>query len=171
MALSNTTLTTLAAMPERLEATFALVPAEFRGWRPASWDGIPGERFSPLGHVCHVRDIEIEGYQVRIARMLAEQNPALVSLDGYELAEGRNYDAADPRETLAVFRAARSVTLKALSELTASQLSRRGSFAEHGALTLRSLVHYLVKHDLQHLSCLEWLLGRLHGMPGESSRG
>jgi hypothetical protein len=163
MTLSSTTLTTLAAMPDRLEATFALVPAELRAWKPASWDGIPGERFSALGQICHVRDIEIEGYQVRIARMLAEEHPALVSLDGYELAEGRNYDAADPREALATFRAARSDTLQRLSELTASQLGRRGRFGEHGALTLRSLVHYLVKHDLQHLSCLEWLLGRLHG--------
>jgi hypothetical protein len=155
-------------MPDRLEATFALVPAELRAWKPASWDGIPGERFSALGQICHVRDIEIEGYQVRIARMLAEEHPSLVSLDGYELAEGRNYDAADPREALAAFRAARADTLKRLSELTASQLSRRGRFGEHGALTLRSLVHYLVKHDLQHLSCLEWLLGRLHGsdVPG-----
>jgi hypothetical protein len=166
MTLSNTTLTTLAATPDRLDATFALVPAGFRSWKPASWDGIPGERFSPLGQVCHVRDIEIEGYQVRITRMLAEENPALVSLDGYELAEGRNYDAADPREALAAFRAARSATMRRLGELTADQLSRRGSFGEHGALTLRSLVHYLVKHDLQHLACLEWLLGRLHGTEG-----
>lgn len=48
MTLSTTTLTTLPAMPDRLEATFALVPAELRAWKPASWDGIPEERFSPL---------------------------------------------------------------------------------------------------------------------------
>lgn len=57
-------------MPDLLEAAFRAVPQRYRDWQPTSWEGIPGEHFSALGQVCHVRDIEVEGYHVRIARLL-----------------------------------------------------------------------------------------------------
>jgi hypothetical protein len=28
-------------------------------------------------------------------------------------------------------------------------------------MTLRGLIYYLCSHDLQHLACLQWLLGRI----------
>jgi hypothetical protein len=161
LALPRSTLDTLAAMPDRLEAAFGLVPPERRTWTPPSWEGIPGERFSPLGQVCHVRDIEREGYHVRIRRLLAEDLPSLASLDSDALAERADYDAADPRDALDAFRAARSATLELLRGVTADQWERRGTFAEYGPLTLQSLVHYLASHDLQHLACMDWLLGQL----------
>ena len=166
MTLPGSTLASLAAMPDRLEAAFRLVPEARRTWTPASWEGIPGERFSPLGQVCHVRDIERLGYHVRIERMLTEDGPALASLESYELAARSGYDDADPREALAAFRAARAATLRRLESITAEQLERRGTFAEYGPLTLRSLVHYLASHDHQHLACMDWLLGQLHGESG-----
>ena len=166
MTLPGATLAGLAAMPDRLEAAFALIPAARRTWTPASWDGIPGERFSPLGQVCHVRDIERLGYHVRIERLLTEDGPALASLDSDELAVSERYADADPRDALAAFRAARASTLRRLEGVTAEQLERRGTFAEYGPLTLRSLVHYLASHDLQHLACMDWLLGQLHGESG-----
>lgn len=162
MALPGATLAGLAAMPDRLEAAFRLVPEDRRNWTPPSWEGIPGERFSPLGQVCHVRDIERLGYHVRIARMLAEESPSLAPLDGYGLAKRLDYHAADPEEALDAFRAARAFTLRVLESVTAEQLERRGTFAEYGPLTLRSLIHYLASHDLQHLACMDWLLGQLH---------
>ena len=149
-------------MPDRLEAAFRLVPEGRRNWTPPSWEGIPGERFSPLGQICHVRDIELDGYHLRFGRMLHEDSPSLVSLDSDELASRRNYDDADPGEALAAFRTARAATLRILESVTAEQLERRGTFAEYGPLTLRSLVHYLASHDQQHLACMDWLLGRIH---------
>src|SRR5580765_6164352 len=164
MPLAPTTLQSLAATPDLLEAAFRLVPRERWTWPPPSWEGVPGERFAPLGQICHVRDIEIAGYQVRINRMLYEDEPALVSLDSYNLAADRHYDDADPEEVLASFRDARAATLKLLDGLTEEQLQRRGTFGEYGPLTLRSLVHYLASHDAQHLACLEWLLGQIHAL-------
>ena len=166
MALPGATLAGLAAMPDRLEAAFRLVPEDRRAWTPASWEGIPGERLSPLGQVCHVRDIELEGYQVRFDRMLREDGPSLASLDSYELASRRNYDGADPEEALRAFRAARTTTLGMLEGVTAAQLDRRGTFAEYGPLTLQSLIHYLASHDHQHLACMDWLLGKVHAEAG-----
>ena len=149
-------------MPDRLESAFGLVPEAFRGWKPASWEGIPGERFSPVGQVCHVRDIEILGYHARLARMLAETDPSLESLDSDALAARRAYDEANSAEALSGFRAARAATLNVVRGLSEEQLSRRGTFAEYGPLTLRSLVHYLASHDQQHLACMDWLLGKIH---------
>lgn len=162
MTLSKITLANLAAMPDRLTDAFQLVPERYQTWIPLTWDGIPGERFSLLGQICHVRDIEVYGYHVRVARMLAEEDPALVSLDSYRLAIERNYETADPEEALAVFRVARGFTVDILKGVTAEQLERRGTFGEYGPITLRSLVHYLSSHDLQHLACIEWLLGQIH---------
>lgn len=162
MTLPTSTLSALARMPDRIAEAFRLVPAGRRNWEPASWDGIPGERFSPLGQICHVRDIEVEGYHLRIARMLAEVDPALASLDSYELAAERHYETADPEEALAAFRAARKATLELLRGVTPEQLGRRGTFEGYGSLTLKSLVHYLASHDNQHLACMDWLLGKIH---------
>jgi hypothetical protein len=168
--ISQSTLSTLAAMPDRLEETFRLVPVERHSWTPASWEGIPGERFSPLGQLCHVRDIEVDGYHVRLARMLHEESPDLVSLDSYELAAGRDYDHADPHDALDAFRVARGKTVDLVRNLTEEQLARRGTFGEYGAITLRSLIHYLASHDLQHLACMEWLLGNLSAETAVPSR-
>lgn len=162
MTLPEATLSSLAAMPDRLERVFRLVPVESRAFTPASWEGIPGERFSPVGQICHVRDIERDGYRVRIARMLSEESPALVSLDSYELARDRGYDDADPEAALDAFRSAREETLRILGNVTQEQLGRRGTFGEYGPLTLRSLVHYLASHDSSHLACMDWLLGQIH---------
>jgi hypothetical protein len=70
-------------------------------------------------------------------------------------------DDADPQEALGAFRAARVATMRLLEGLTTAQLSRRGTFAEYGPLTLRSLVHYLASHAHQHLACMDWLLGQM----------
>jgi hypothetical protein len=51
MTPSHVTLSNLTAMPDRLQAAFLMVPVALRGWKPASWAGIPGERFSPPASV------------------------------------------------------------------------------------------------------------------------
>ena len=171
MTLSKNTLSTLATTPDHLDAVFQLVPVNRHNWTPGSWEGIPGERFSPLGQICHLRDIELQGYHMRIARMLAEESPSLESLDSYELAARGNYEAVDPRKALVAFRAARVHTCELLQGVTAEQLSRRGTFGEYGPLTLRSLVHYLASHDYQHLACMDWLIGQIHAAGGFSADG
>src|SRR5262245_57273020 len=96
----RSTLNELAEFPVRLTRLFEAIPQTRWNWTPASWEGIPSEQFSALGQICHVRDIEIDGYHVRLRRMLEEQSPQLESLDGYELARQRRYDDAEPMEVL-----------------------------------------------------------------------
>jgi hypothetical protein len=158
-------LSDLAAMPSEWERALHLFPPHRLRWRPESWGGCPGETFSALEHACHLRDIERDGYHVRIERMISESNPSLVSLDGYEIARDRRYETEELSEALADFREARGVTLERLGVLDETALGRAGEFAEYGRLTLRGLVHYLRSHDQQHLACLQWLAGKEASTP------
>lgn len=161
----SATLEALRQFPSQLEQLFAEVPRERWHFAPASWEGIPSEQLDPVGQLCHVRDIELLGYQVRFARMLAEHHPTLESLDTDALAEQRHYAQADPAEALAVFTRARQRTLELLSGLTEEQLAREGFFDGYGKVTVRALIHFLCSHDQQHLAGMQWLLGRIAAQP------
>lgn len=161
MSAWNGLLGELARMPAELEQAIGQVPASRLRWRPESWGGSPGETFSAIEHVCHVRDIERDGYHVRIRRMLEESNPSLVSIDGDELAKQRRYEQDDPQAALSAFRAAREETIALLRGLDDARLGRQGFFAEYGPLTLRGLIHYLRSHDQQHLAGIHWLAGKI----------
>ena len=154
------TLTALADFPHRLEAYYSAVPTEYKNWRPASWDGVPSEPFTPIEQICHVKDIEIDGYHERLRRTLQESNPLLASIDGETLAKERSYATRDSAEAFAAFRHARSKTIELVSSLTPGQFARVAVF-EGRAVTLRGLVHNLCSHDQQHLAGLQWLLARM----------
>jgi hypothetical protein len=160
-AVGAATLATLRAFPDLLEAHFALFPQSHRHWAPASWDGVPSEALTAIEQLCHVRDIEIEGYQRRIERTLAERNPFLPSMDTDALARDRRYAIADPGEVLTSFREARRRTVAIIERLTPGQLERPADFEGYGPVTLRALIHYLCSHDQQHLAGLQWLLGKV----------
>jgi hypothetical protein len=154
-------LSELAAAPDEIAALLSQVPAGKRAWVPPSWDGIPGERFTALGQACHLRDIEIDGYHVRFGRILREDRPDLVSIDSYELARERNYEADHLDTVIAAFRKARRQTVAMLSVTRDTDWKRKATFAEYGEVTLRGLAHILRSHDLQHLACLHWLLAKI----------
>jgi hypothetical protein len=155
------TLSALAAFPDQLAAHYAAIPAGFQHWAPPSWEGVPSESLTAIEQVCHVRDIEIEGYHVRFRRTLAEAHPQLASLDTEGLARERAYGSADAESVLAAFREARGQTVALLQGLQPAQFDRTAAFDGYGTVTLRSLVHYLCSHDQQHLAGLQWLLGKI----------
>jgi hypothetical protein len=160
--LDSSSFQALGEFPRRLEQLFHQVPAALRQWAPASWEGIPSEFFTAHEQVCHLRDIEIDGYQVRFRRMLDETHPVLPSLDSYALARERDYPRAVADEALGAFRAARARTLELLRGLDEAQWRRRGEY-EDGPVTTLGLAHYLCSHDQQHLAGLHWLLARISG--------
>ncbi|GAB3347120.1 DinB family protein [Lysobacter tyrosinilyticus] len=158
----DTTLQTLAAFPDQLEAHYAAVPADFVHWAPPSWEGVPSERFTPIEQVLHVRDIEVDGYHIRFRRTLQESQPLLADIDSYELAAANGYTSAtDAEAALADFRAARARTVAMLSALTPEELGRTAMSEGYGPVTVRGLMHYLCSHDQQHLAGLQWLLGQI----------
>ncbi|HTU67197.1 MAG TPA: DinB family protein [Steroidobacteraceae bacterium] len=155
------TFAALEAFPRALEQHYAAFPVEFVHWTPPSWDGVPSEPFTAIEQICHVRDIEIEGYQERFRRTLRESTPFLPSIDSEPLAKQRDYGHADATRVFAEFRAARAQTLELLRGVAPADFERPADFEGYGLVTLRGLVHYLCSHDQQHLSGLQWLLGKL----------
>jgi hypothetical protein len=98
-----------------LEAHYAAIPPEFKHWAPLSWEGAPSEPFTAIEQICHIRDIEVDGYHVRFRRMLEEINPTLVSIDSEALANERSYATSSATEAFDVFRKARAETVQLLS--------------------------------------------------------
>ena len=160
-AINATTLSALTNFPQLLEAHYAAIPIDFKNWAPASWEGIPSEPFTPIEQICHVRDIEVDGYHVRFQRTLNESTPILASIDSEILAKKRSYATSSASEVFTTFRAARTKTIELISGLSAEQLARTAVFEGYGPLSLRSLVHYLCSHDQQHLAGIQWLLGKI----------
>ena len=159
--MSPVTLQALEAFPAQLEAHYAAIPAGFKNWAPSSWEGVPSEALTAIEQLCHVRDIEIDGYHLRLRRTLQEEHPTLASIDTDALVVQRAYASADANVALAEFRDARAQTVALIRGLRPEQFDRTAVFEGYGALTLRSLVHYLCSHDQQHLAGLQWLLGKI----------
>ncbi|OZG70337.1 damage-inducible protein DinB [Hahella sp. CCB-MM4] len=156
-----TTIKALEAFPDQLEQFFNAFPMSTWNWSPDSWEGIPSESLNAIEQICHIRDVEIDGYHIRFRRMLNESQPTLDSLDGYGLVQLKNYAQANPKLVFEEIRSARQQTLQLIQTLTETQLKRVGYFEGYGKLTVAGLVHYLCSHDQQHLSGLQWLLGKI----------
>src|ERR1700756_1004431 len=118
------TLRALADFPAHLEAHYAAFAPAFTHWAPPSWEGVPSEALTAIEQLCHVRDIEIDGYQVRIRRTLDETAPLLPSIATYGLGRDRAYARDEPARVLAAFRAARAATMEMIAGLSDAQLAR-----------------------------------------------
>lgn len=157
----------LASFPKQLERLFACFSREEWNWTPPSWEGIPSERLTALGQICHVLDVENEGYKVRFERTKSELAPVLADLPGEQMAATRNYANYDAAKVLRDFADARSETVETIKRFTPEEL-RRAAVFEGKQTTLAGLVHFLCSHDYQHLSGLEWLLAKTEGGRGVS---
>ena len=115
------------------------------------------EEFSFLEHVCHLRDIEQEGYCVRIAKLLSEEQPFLTDIDGKKLAEERNYNSQSFAEALSAFTRARKNNIETIRALPAEKLKRIGIFQNVGTITLEQLLSMMREHDNEHLQALSAL--------------
>jgi hypothetical protein len=143
--------TTLAATPAAILNAIGNLSDEQQ--RRRSPDG----EFSCIETVCHLRDLEVEGYTARIDRLLAEEGPVLPDIDGGRLAIERDYQGQDIRQALEVFTAARAKNLRTLRALTPEQLARPGTLAGTGMITLGKLLLMIQDHDLGHVEDLHRL--------------
>ncbi|MGH9931926.1 MAG: DinB family protein [Pyrinomonadaceae bacterium] len=119
------------------------------------------DEFSALENICHLRDLELQGYTPRIKRILAEANPALADFDGARVAAESSYNNEQPGVALQAFQTARRENVELLRTLTEEQLEREGTLAGVGSITLRRLAEMMREHDEGHLEDLRVLLQRL----------
>jgi len=119
------------------------------------------EEFSIVENVCHLRDIEIEGYTLRINRILAEAKPDLADIDGGRLAVERHYNHQSLDQGLSAFQHARLANVDVLRGLETNQLKREGTLEGLGTVTLQKLVSMMCEHDEGHLADIKILRRRL----------
>lgn len=137
---------------DRLVRTPSEIAKLLSGVSPASTQIRPNsEEFSILENVCHLRDIEVEGYTVRIRRLLEEDNPQLEDIDGARLAIERDYNSQQLDDVIESFTTARQQNVKKLSTTSESDFERLGSLEGVGEITLRSLLNMMAEHDEGHL--------------------
>jgi hypothetical protein len=140
----------LAEMPRILRDKMAqATPAQLR-LRPDA------QSFCLIEHACHLRDLEREGYAVRLARMLEETMPALEDFEGDVIARERDYMSQDGEVAAAQFAAARAAFLSRAEALTGDEMSRTASFMGR-TITVCDLLAMMVEHDRGHRADLEAL--------------
>ena len=128
----------LGAMPAFLEAALEAASADELAFRPGE-----GE-LSLTEQACHLRDLEREGYLVRVRRILAEETPALEGFDGTAIARERDY-----------------LALTALvSPRGPAELGRTALF-EGRRITLEELVAMILEHDRGHREEIEAIVDAL----------
>ncbi len=119
------------------------------------------DEFTALENLCHLRDIEVEGYSQRIMKIVKENQPSLPDIDGGRLAIERDYNHQDANEALAQFNRARASNVEILRGLSETDMSREGTLEGMGTVTLEKLVQMMQEHDEGHVSELQAIRRRI----------
>src|SRR5258706_2652589 len=127
-------LTALEATPVRVRALVDGLDDDALSRRPA--DG----RFTLRENVAHLRDIDAEGYERRVALMIEEEHPTLPDVDGRRLAEERAYHLQEVEPSLKAFETSRARAVARLRAAGEKALDRTGHLAGIGAITLAQLL-------------------------------
>jgi hypothetical protein len=114
--------------------------------------------FSVLEQVWHLRDIEVEGYSVRIKKLLTEDRPTLHDINGAKLANERGYNNLNLKPGLEQFIQARKENVGILQGLTLEDLSRSGTFENAAEVPLERVILMMREHDAEHLNQLRELV-------------
>ena len=131
-----------------------------------TWKPTP-EEWSALEHVCHLRDIEREGYAARIEKLRRETEPFMADIDGGKLAAERSYNSQEMSAALVAFAGARQQNIEAVKDLAPDQLDRSGMLENVGRVTLGRLLLMMREHDQGHL----YDISRLHEQLRERAVG
>lgn len=144
----------LTAMPESIREALERAGPSRLAMRPS--DG----GFSLVEHACHLRDLEREGYLLRVMRLLAEERPVLEGFAGDRVAVERDYLSQDAAAAAKEFAAARAELVRVVRGLGPGELAREGEFAGR-TVTLAAMIALAVEHDAEHRGDIERLLAEL----------
>jgi type I restriction-modification system DNA methylase subunit len=145
----------LEETPQRVQLLAGELTDDDSAWKPSATE------WSVLEHVCHLSDIEREGYAVRIEKLISETEPFLADLDGDQLARERSYNSQNFLKVLRAFTDARAENVRVIKALPLEHLNRRGTFEKVGTVTLAQLLIMLREHDEGHLQDIRALRDQL----------
>ena len=139
----------LSSTPQRVRALLEGICESELSRKPAP------DVFSLRENVMHLRDIDVDGYEKRVARTLDETNPFLPDVDGARLARERDYNNQPLAPALEAFAASRA---RSIARLRDADLERTAEFEGVGPVTLRRLLELWIEHDAGHIADIEALL-------------
>lgn len=145
----------LAAFPAKVKDALAAAGPRLR---IRASDG----RFAMVEHLCHLGDLETEGYGARIERLLAEERPEWDDFDGETVARERKYLEQDADAALQRFIDAREKTVSRLRTLNETDWDRRGVHRGLGEVTLKRVVEMMLEHDRGHADDIKTLIEELN---------
>jgi hypothetical protein len=120
-------------------------------------------RFAMVEHLCHLADLESEGYGARIERLLTEEHPQWGDFDGERIAMERRYLEQDAENALQRFSDARAKNVARLRTTSDQDWERCGRQEGVGEVTLARVVAMMLEHDRGHAADIETLLKELNG--------
>jgi putative acetyltransferase len=139
----------LQEFPSTVRKIVAGIAEDVLRWRK------PGDEFSILENVCHLRDIEREGYTLRLRKLLDEAEPFLPDIDGVRVAAERDYNSQPIQSALEDFAIARMGNVAVVCGIQPDQLGRAGFLETVGPITVERLLSVMQNHDREHLQLIE----------------
>jgi len=143
---------TLSATPQRVAELLAKVSEGELSRKPA------GDFFSLRENVLHLRDIDMDGYEPRIERILTESHPHFFDIDGARLAVERDYNNQALQPALEAFAQSRQRSIERLRNASEADLDRTAELEGVGTVTLLVLLERWMEHDEGHLRDIGALL-------------
>lgn len=135
----------LSTTPEKLNREISTLSRREMLAQPAR------NKWSVQEILAHLADVEEVGMRSRVAAMIEQENPTLLTIDQEARAIQFKYDTIDPRRSLASLERQRRANVKWLRKLRLSQLKRKGLHQQVGRITAEELITEWAFHDLGHL--------------------
>lgn len=141
----------LTESPGRLRALVESASARELAWTPSP------ERWSITQIAAHLADSELVGAW-RIRSVLERDSVVLQAYDQNVWASAFHYETAPAADSVAVFEAVRTSTLRVLRAVDPTRRRHAGMHTERGPEPVDHIMRMYAGHDLNHLGQIERLL-------------
>ena len=140
----------LAELLERFRRGPEQVAVATTGAAGAELDYAPAaNKWSIRQILCHLADAEIVG-ATRLRRVIAEDNPALMSYDQDAWARNLNYGQRRTAQAMETFRHMRTENYDLLKQQPEAAFERVGQHSERGPMSLLDLLRIYSQHAEKH---------------------
>lgn len=144
----------------------ATFPSDLRKWIESAPPELLTKRsaagfFALIENAWHLADLEVEGYGVRLRRLLAETNPNLPDFRGDVIATERDYLHLPLEPALDRFERARAENITLIHTTSAEDRRREGTQEGVGTVTFDRVVEMMAEHDQGHAEEVVALLAEL----------
>ena len=134
----------LAAFPSVLRRLTESAPPELLTKRSSTGG------FALVEVAWHLADLEVEGYGVRLRRLLEEERPSLPDYRGDVVASERDYLRLPLAPALERFEKARAENVARIEAASEEDRQRAGEQEGAGTVTFERVVAMMVEHDTGH---------------------